>query len=134
MPIKMIGTIILVVLVAVFTGFNLDNKAPVWFFYKFPPVSVAALILGSFVAGVLVTLPFTFGKRKNKKQTEQDAGIDKNPVQPTVDKIAPVENTSPVEKTSAGDNKKKIPAEKTIDSTSKKAVKTKKTSTKVAKN
>ena len=58
MPIKLIGAILLAVLVAVLTGFNLSNKCNVWFFHNFLNVPVFALVIGAFVAGVLVALPF----------------------------------------------------------------------------
>jgi len=71
MPIKLIGAILLAVLVAVLTGFNLSNKCSVWFFHNFLNVPVFALVIGAFVAGVLVALPFTFGKSGLKKQLEK---------------------------------------------------------------
>lgn len=66
MPIKLIFVILLAVIVAVFTGFNLDNKTNFWLFYNFKDISVLFLVFSSFLLGVLVTLPFTFGKRKRK--------------------------------------------------------------------
>lgn len=75
MPIKLIGTIILVVLVAILTGFNLSNKCTIWFFHNFENIPVFAALLGSFIAGVIITIPFTlYGRRKkdkkNSKKTE----------------------------------------------------------------
>lgn len=81
MPIKLIGAVILAVFVAVFTGFNLTNKCDVWLFHTFKDVPVAATIIGSFVVGVLVTLPFTFAKKKNRKDKDAKTSKkdDKNP-------------------------------------------------------
>ncbi|MDO4505980.1 MAG: hypothetical protein Q4B64_03415 [Spirochaetales bacterium] len=86
MPFKLIGTIVLVVLVAILTGFNLSNKCTIWFFHNFENIPVFAALLGSFVAGVIITIPFTlYGRRKkdrkNCKKTEitntiADTGAD----------------------------------------------------------
>ena len=75
MPFKLIGTIILVVLVAILTGFNLSNKCTIWIFHNFENIPVFAALLGSFIAGVIITIPFTlYGRRKkdkkNSKKTE----------------------------------------------------------------
>lgn len=75
MPFKLIGTIILVVLVSILTGFNLSNKCTIWFFHNFENIPVFAALLGSFIAGVIITIPFTlYGRRKkdkkNSKKTE----------------------------------------------------------------
>jgi len=71
MPIKLIGTILLVVLVAVLTGFNLENKCNIWFFHTFKEIPVYAAIITSFLLGVVVTLPFTFGKKRMQKKLEK---------------------------------------------------------------
>ena len=75
MPFKLIRTIILVVLVAILTGFNLSNKCTIWFFHNFENIPVFAALLGSFIAGVIITIPFTLYERrkkdkKNSKKTE----------------------------------------------------------------
>ncbi len=67
MPIKLIATLLLVILVAVFTGFNLSNRCTIWFFHNFENIPVFAALFGAFLAGVVVTLPFTFGKKKEMK-------------------------------------------------------------------
>ena len=71
MPFKLIGTILLVIFIVVLTGFNLSNTCSVWFFHTFPNVPVFAMIIGSFVLGVIVTLPFTFGKKRMQKKLEK---------------------------------------------------------------
>lgn len=71
MPVRLIVVIALVVFASVFTGFNLENKCTVWFFHAFKNLPVVGVMLGSFVTGVLVMLPFTFGKggRREKKSS-----------------------------------------------------------------
>lgn len=64
MPIKLIGILILVVAVALLTGFNLGNKCTIWLFHNFTDIPVFGALLSSFILGVLITLPFTFGKTK----------------------------------------------------------------------
>ena len=83
MPIRLIGSIILLVLVTIFAGVNLDNKCNINFVFReleAVPVFMTAII--SFVAGMIVTLPFTFGRRrKNQKKAEEQKkqGTDKKP-------------------------------------------------------
>lgn len=64
MPLKLIGILFLVVLVALLTGFNLSNKCSIWFFHSFEDIPVFAALLSAFLAGVVITLPFTFGKKR----------------------------------------------------------------------
>lgn len=72
MPIKLILILILVVLVAVLTGFNLSNVCTIWFFHTFTNIPVFAALLVSFILGVLVTLPFTIGKGKAKFKSSEN--------------------------------------------------------------
>lgn len=64
MPLRLIGILILVVLVAVVTGFNLGNTCTIWFFRNFENVPVFFALLAAFILGVIITLPFTIGKRR----------------------------------------------------------------------
>ena len=65
MPFKLILFILCMIIVAAFTGFNLENVCDINFgFVRFEKVPVFLTILFSFLAGILVPLPFTFGKRK----------------------------------------------------------------------
>ena len=69
MPIKLIGTIILLILVTIFAGVNLDNKCDITFiFYTFKEVPVFMTVIISFVIGVIIMLPFTFGRKKKTPQ------------------------------------------------------------------
>ncbi len=71
MPIKLILVILLAVFVSVFTGLNLDNKCSFWFFHTFKDIPVVALVIGSFIVGVLVALPVSLISR-NKKNRDRD--------------------------------------------------------------
>ena len=65
MPVKLIGTIILLILVTIFAGANLDNKCDITFvFYTFTQVPVFMTVIISFVIGVILMIPFTFGRKK----------------------------------------------------------------------
>ncbi|MCK9171101.1 MAG: hypothetical protein M0P01_11870 [Treponema sp.] len=80
--IGLITTIVIVIVIAFFTGFNLDNRCDVnLLFHTFRNVPVFVTILISFVAGIIVALPFSFGRGKKatakkiakmKAKTEQD--------------------------------------------------------------
>ena len=65
MPIKLILFLIIVVVVTVFAGFNTTNVCNVSLvFHEFENVPVFVTVLFSFVAGILVMLPFAFRKKK----------------------------------------------------------------------
>ena len=58
--------IVIAVLIAVFTGFNIGNVCDVnVIFHTFHKVPVFITIIVSFVAGIVVALPFSFGKGKS---------------------------------------------------------------------
>ncbi|MBQ1629587.1 MAG: hypothetical protein II098_10610, partial [Treponema sp.] len=60
MVIRLIGTIIIIVIMAFFVGFNLDNKCNVNLLLKtFENVPVFITIMISFAAGIIFTLPVT---------------------------------------------------------------------------
>ena len=75
MPLKLIGSLIIAAIAALFTGYNLDNRCDVWIFHNFEDVPVAFTILVSLMAGVLITLPFTLGKNAPRKPTEKDMAL-----------------------------------------------------------
>lgn len=69
MIIKLLGTILSLVVLAFFIGFNLDNKCNVnVLFYTFQNVPVFITIIISFVVGVLFTMPFAFSYKSEKKK------------------------------------------------------------------
>ena len=75
MPVKLIGSLIVAAIAALFTGYNLDNRCDVWLFHTFESVPVAFTIIVSLMAGVLITLPFTLGKNAPRKPTEKDMAL-----------------------------------------------------------
>ncbi len=67
MPVRLILILILVVFEGAFIGFNLNNKCDVWLVFRvFESVPVYITILVSFIAGVLVSIPFFVFKKKKK--------------------------------------------------------------------
>lgn len=96
MPVKMIGILLLVVLVAVLTGFNIENTCTIWFFHNFSNIPVFAALLGAFLAGVIVTIPFTIMKssRKSKKDSR-----DKKKEEIPETKIPAVKEEEPLSET-----------------------------------
>lgn len=105
MPFKLILFILCMIIAAAFTGFNLENVCDINFgFVRFEKVPVFLTILFSFLAGVLVTLPFTFGKRKapaaakaEKKLFAKKERIAKNTVRKDAEEngVLPFQNAEP---------------------------------------
>ncbi|QTQ12228.1 hypothetical protein HRI96_08475 [Treponema parvum] len=72
MPLKLVGTVILLVLVTIFAGFNIDNKCNVnLIFRQFSDVPIFFSLMVAFVSGVILMIPFTIGKRR---RAENNAG------------------------------------------------------------
>ena len=70
---RLISTIVFLVLLALFAGFNLENKCNVnLLFHTFENVPVFFTIIFSFVAGIIFTLPFVLFNKK--KKTEKECG------------------------------------------------------------
>lgn len=70
---RLISTIVFLVLLAFFAGFNLENKCNVnLLFYTFENMPVFFTIIFSFVAGIIFTLPFVLFNKK--KGTEKECG------------------------------------------------------------
>ena len=69
MIIRLLGTILSLVVLALFVGFNLDNKCNVnVLVHTFQNVPVFITIIISFVVGVLFTMPFAFSYKSQKKK------------------------------------------------------------------
>ncbi|WP_147614178.1 hypothetical protein [Treponema pectinovorum] len=71
MPFKLLGTIVLLVLVTLFCGFNLDaaNRCDINLIFKtLPNVPVFMTILVSFFAGMVFMVPFLVFKKKMSKE------------------------------------------------------------------
>ena len=67
MPWKFILFIFFLILGAVFTGLNLGNSCNINFGFKtFEQIPVFLTILFAFLAGIVVTLPFTLGRGKKE--------------------------------------------------------------------
>ena len=80
MPVKLIGTIILLILVTIFAGVNLDNKCDITFiFYTFKDVPVFMTVIISFAIGAILVMPFTMGKKKNKKNGPVNSSENSKP-------------------------------------------------------
>lgn len=74
MPLKLIGTVILLVIVTIFCGMNIGeaNRCDINLLFKtFHSVPAFLTVLISFLAGVLVMIPFTFGKKKLREQEKE---------------------------------------------------------------
>lgn len=120
MPIKLLAFLALIVLVAVLTGFNLSNRCTIWFFHTYENVPVFAALVGAFVAGAIVSVPFVVAKKNRKikqlkekeekpkksgffksKKNKQKEGKDTLPAvkeEPVVaDEQKPAENTESTE-------------------------------------
>ena len=74
MIVRLIGTLIVLVLIAFFAGFNLDNKCSVnLLVHEFENVPVFFTIIISFVAGILFSLPFALIHRSSKQKNNESA-------------------------------------------------------------
>lgn len=72
MPWKLVLFIVCLVLVTVFMGFNIENRCNISFgFTELTGVPVFVTIMASFLLGVILVLPFTFIRRKNKKTVHE---------------------------------------------------------------
>ena len=80
MVIRLIGTIVAIIIMAFFVGFNLENKCDVsLLFATFKDVPVFITIMLSFAVGILFTLPVALSIRfkKNKKEEKKDSPKEK---------------------------------------------------------
>ncbi|HSV56088.1 MAG TPA: hypothetical protein VLH39_03150 [Magnetospirillaceae bacterium] len=69
MPIRLLFLTIVMVLLAAFIGFNLENRCDVSFaFFTLQDVPVVVTILSSFSLGLVAALPFALRSRKSKAQ------------------------------------------------------------------
>jgi uncharacterized integral membrane protein len=96
MPWRLILFAVFLVLVIVFIGFNLGNTSDISLgFYTFLNVPVFMMVLLPFAAGMLVMVPFSFGKKKPpvrhkaEKASKAPAIADASP---SIEGKAPVSN------------------------------------------
>ena len=69
MPVKLLGTVVLLIVVTILCGFNLGDEYRCnvnLLFHIFENVPVFFTVLIYFFAGVLIMTPFTFGNAKHK--------------------------------------------------------------------
>jgi uncharacterized integral membrane protein len=83
MPWKLILSLILMTLLIVFAGFNLDNKSSISFgFAEISDVPIFISLFFAFLAGIIVTSPFIFMQkrkvRKKLKENQPDYSPDYN--------------------------------------------------------
>ncbi|MDR1929511.1 MAG: hypothetical protein LBQ44_02670 [Treponema sp.] len=75
MPTRLIGLIVILTLLLVFIGFNLDNRCDISFgFAKFPDVPIYLTVFASFMLGMFLSLIFFLFKAIG--------GKDKKPARP----------------------------------------------------
>lgn len=68
MPWKLIGLVLLLVLVATFATLNLSNRTDISLgVHVFRDVPIFLSLLVAFLAGLLVMLPFTIGRRERQR-------------------------------------------------------------------
>ncbi len=87
---RLISTIVFLVLLALFAGFNLENKCNVnLLFHTFESVPVFFTIIFSFVAGIIFTLPFVlFNKKKGTEKKDGETEIASKKAEKKVKKIS----------------------------------------------
>ncbi len=74
MTFKMVSFLLLLIIITVFSAFNLSNTSDISFgFYTLKDVPIFLSLLVAFIAGAIMMIPFTFNKKKIKseKNTEK---------------------------------------------------------------
>lgn len=78
MPFRLIGTIILLLIVTIFAGANLDNRCDINFiFTKVQQVPVFLTAIVSFLIGAIIMIPFTFKRKCDKDKKSQNSATAK---------------------------------------------------------
>ncbi|MCR5288595.1 MAG: hypothetical protein K6E51_01230 [Treponema sp.] len=73
MPLKLLGTIIILVLVTIFAGLNLDNKCNINLLFRtFENVPVFYSMFISFLVGMIVSLLFCLFRPKSKNTADSN--------------------------------------------------------------
>lgn len=68
MPFRLVFMVIVLIVLVVFMGYNVENRCDVSFaFYTLKDVPVILTILASFALGLLAALPFALRGRKNRQ-------------------------------------------------------------------
>lgn len=78
---SLIGMMVIVVIVAVFAGFNMNTRCDINLIYKtFEQVPVFLALIFAFVAGVVVAMPFVFvGRHKHNAKEPKPRKPPKEP-------------------------------------------------------
>lgn len=77
MPWKLIAFLVVLALVVVFAGFNINNASDISFgFYTIEGVPIFVSLFCAFLLGVIVTIPVAvrFRSRRKKKKPKEDKG------------------------------------------------------------
>ena len=109
-PWRMIIALLVLVLVALFSGNNLDTVSISVGFYTFPPIPLFLALIAAFILGALVVLPFSirgFAKASKKKKEKLDRA-QTEALPGTAPDIAPedIEQPGPSEEEVAASEKK----------------------------
>lgn len=76
MPAKLLYFISVLLILALFMGFNLQNRCDVSFvFHVFKDVPIFLSLLFAFLLGNIATLPFLISNRKKMKKAEKQAVV-----------------------------------------------------------
>lgn len=95
MPFKLLGTVVLLLVVTIFAGFNIDNKCNVnLIFRQFDNVPIFFSLMAAFVVGVVIMIPFTLGKRRTteSKPVEEKKSAAEIRAEKKAEKIAAKKN------------------------------------------
>lgn len=112
--IHLLGTLIVIILVTLFAGFNMNSTCNINLLYRtFENVPVFLALIIAFVAGVIVALPYVFLKRHSHKHKEKHA------VPPANENVvpSPAVATTPKQKKNFFNFTKNKPATNTADTT-----------------
>ena len=91
MPWRLILFAVFLVLLVVFVGVNLDNKCAVsLIFVTYQNVPVYISILVAFALGMLIMIPFTFGKSSRPERTEKAKQVARKAVKKAAEDEQPV--------------------------------------------
>lgn len=79
MPVKLIGIIILLILVTIFAGLNIDNKCIIDFgVYQTQEVPVFITVIISFAIGAILMIPFMLARKSSKKEPKKGPAPSEN--------------------------------------------------------
>ena len=67
----MIGFLLVLIIIAVFSAFNLNNTSDIELgFHKFKDVPIFLSLLFAFISGSLIMIPFSFKRKKKRVKQE----------------------------------------------------------------